>query len=521
MSGRYLAIDAGTGSARAVLFDEQGRQVGIGQAEWTHLAEPGVAGSMGFDWARNWPLICRCVGEALRSADARAEDVRAVSSASMREGIVLYDRDGAELWACANVDGRAAEEVAALKGHEERIEEAFYRVTGQTFALGAWPRLEWVRAHRPDLLDRTARLSMLNDWVTARLSGEIVVEPSNGGTSGLMDLATRRWSDELIARAGLPREWFPPVVEPGAVIGGVTAKAAEETGLVPGTPVVAGGGDVQLGTVGLGVVREGEAAILGGTFWQQVVNIAPGRVDDAMRVRVNPHAVTGLNQAECISFFIGLTMRWFRDAFCEEEKREAARRGVDAYEVLEEAAAAVPAGSNGIVPVFSDAMDFARWYHAAPSFLNMSIEPGHTTKASLFRALEENAAIVSAINLERVLEFSGTTITAPVVFAGGASKGALWGQILADVLEREVRVPVVREAPALGCGLMAAIGAGDFASVQEATTAAVRFERTFEPAKQHRRAYRGARERWLAAYPPQKALVDAGVTTALWRAPGV
>ena len=120
-----------------------------------------------------------------------------------------------------------------------------------------------------------------------------------------------------------------------------------------------------------------------------------------------------------------------------------------------------------------------------------------------------------------MLEFSGTEITAPVVFAGGASKGSLWGQILADILEREVRVPVVRKAPALGCGLMAAIGAGDFASVEEAAAAAVRFERTFEPAKQHREAYRGARERWLATYPSQKALVDAGVTTALWRAPGV
>ena len=155
-------------------------------------------------------------------------------------------------------------------------------------------------------------------------------------------------------------------------------------------------------------------------------------------------------------------------------------------------------------------MDFKRWYHAAPSFLNMSIEPGHTTKASLFRALEENAAVVSAINLERVAQFSGVDVTGPIVFAGGASKGRLWTQILADVLGREVRVPVVREASALGCAMTAMLGAGDVATLDEAAEAVVRFERTVAPRAENRAAYDEARARWLEAYPPQKALVDAG-----------
>jgi autoinducer 2 (AI-2) kinase len=92
-----------------------------------------------------------------------------------------------------------------------------------------------------------------------------------------------------------------------------------------------GGGDVQLGCLGLGVVRAGQTAVLGGTFWQQVVNLPQVRTDPEMNIRVNPHVIPGMAQAESISFFTGLTMRWFRDAFCAEEKLIAERLGVDAY----------------------------------------------------------------------------------------------------------------------------------------------------------------------------------------------
>ncbi|SDX12202.1 autoinducer-2 kinase [Roseicitreum antarcticum] len=517
----YLAIDAGTGSGRAVIFDQTGAQCGLGQEEWTHTEEADVPGSMAFDTSANWALLCRCIRQAVAGAGVRADQICAISTTAMREGIVLYDAAGAEIWACANVDGRATAEVAALKARDPGLERAFYRISGQTFALGAWPRLEWLRHNRPGLFARAARLSMINDWIAARLSGEIVVEPSNAGTTGLMDATTRQWSDDLIRRAGLPRSLFPDVVEPGSRIGPVTAQAADATGLAQGTPVFCGGGDVQMGTLGLGLTGDGDAAVLGGSFWQQIINIPAGRTDDTMRVRINPHVIGGLNQAECISFFVGLTMRWFRDTFCAAEMAEAKARGIDVYAYLEELAAQVPPGSNGIIPIFSDAMDFGQWYHAAPSFLNMSIEPGHTTRASLFRALEENAAIVSSINLERVITFSGVSIEKPVIFAGGASKGALWAQILANVLGREVALPKVREATALGCAAVAAYGTGAYASLAEAGAAMAGTERVLTPDPALAGVYRDARARWEAAYPAQKQLADRNITTSMWRAPGV
>ena len=109
-AGYLLAIDAGTGSGRAVLFDIQGNQISVGQEEWTHKSDPRYPNSMEFDVVNNWKLLCRCIRRACREGGISPSSIVAVSATSMREGIVLYSADGTELWGCANVDARAANE---------------------------------------------------------------------------------------------------------------------------------------------------------------------------------------------------------------------------------------------------------------------------------------------------------------------------------------------------------------------------------------------------------------------------
>lgn len=462
-----MALDAGTGSIRAVIFDLEGNQIAVGQAEWRHLAVPDVPGSMEFDLNKNWQLACECMRQALHNAGIAPEYIAAVSACSMREGIVLYNNEGAPIWACANVDARAAREVSELKElHNNTFENEVYRATGQTLALSAIPRLLWLAHHRSDIYRQASTITMISDWLAYMLSGELAVDPSNAGTTGLLDLTTRDWKPALLDMAGLRADILSPVKETGTLLGVVSSQAAELCGLKAGTPVVVGGGDVQLGCLGLGVVRPAQTAVLGGTFWQQVVNLAAPVTDPEMNVRVNPHVIPGMVQAESISFFTGLTMRWFRDAFCAEEKLIAERLGIDTYTLLEEMASRVPPGSWGVMPIFSDRMRFKTWYHAAPSFINLSIDPDKCNKATLFRALEENAAIVSACNLQQIADFSNIHPSS-LVFAGGGSKGKLWSQILADVSGLPVNIPVVKEATALGCAIAAGVGAGIFSSMAE------------------------------------------------------
>jgi len=516
---KYLmAIDAGTGSVRAVIFDTKGVQISVGQKEWLHVEENSVPNSMSFDYEKNWGLVCKCIKEALHVAKLSGEDIVALSATSMREGIVLYDEFGKELWAVANVDARADKEVKFLKENFQDIEEEFYQLSGQTFALGAIPRIMWLKNNQPEVYKKVAKISMIGDWILARLSGVIATDPSNGGTTGIFSLKNRDWVSEMASTVGIKDDIFPPTLEVGTLMGNVTCK---DSGLSENTKVVMGGGDVQLGSAGLGVVEEGQVAILGGSFWQQVVNIPSSTLPPKdMGIRVNPHVIDGLSQAEGITFFSGLVMRWFRDAFCDLEKIEAKERGIDTYMLLEEKSKDVPVGSYGIMPIFSDSMKYGKWYHASPSFLNLSIDPSTCNKYSMFKSLQENACIVSAINLKKIEEFTKMKFS-EIVFAGGASRGALWSQTLADVTGCTIKIPKVTEATALGAAMAAGVGVGVYKDLKTAAKELVVWDKTYKPNMQNHELYNEIQLNWQKAYEIQLSLVDKNITTSMWKAPGL
>jgi autoinducer 2 (AI-2) kinase len=509
-----LAIDLGTGSCRAVLFTEGGAQVGIGQREWSHAALPNAPGSQVFDTAANWRLICECIREALASSRISPHDVAAVSSTSMREGMVLYDADGHEIWACPNVDSRSDAEATELvrSGKAQQI----FEQGGDWVAITSPARFLWIKAHEPDIFGRIAHLGMLSDWVLYRLTGRFVTDPSSGSSSNLFDLRARTWSRSSLELIGLDPAIVPEVLEPGTVAGPLTAGAAAETGLAAGTPVVVGGADTQMGLVGIGVVRPDRLTLVGGSFWQLTVVTDDPLIDPQARVRTLCHAVPGQWMTEGIGFYCGIAMRWFRDAFCELERAEAVGRGVDAYVVMEEAAAAVAPGSEGILAVFSNVMDAKRWVQASPSFLGFDVDrPAASNRRACIRALEEQAAYTARGHLAIISELTGRTFD-ELVFTGGAAKGRLWPQIVADVVGLPVRVPSVKESTALGAALYAGIGAGLYGEIGEVVDSLVKFERTAEPQPEARRTYDERYEAWRNVYARVLDLSEAGLLRPMW-----
>jgi autoinducer 2 (AI-2) kinase len=513
-----MAIDLGTGSCRAVIFDDAGRQIAIGQREWSHLPSPGVPGSQVFDTAKNWRLVSECTREALQRAGLSAEAIRAVSATSMREGIVLYDAEGHEIWACPNVDSRASSEATALvrSGRAEQI----YRRGGDWVSITCPARLLWIRDHEPDVFSRIAHLTMLSDWALFKLSGEFVTDPSAGSSSGMFDLAQRIWSKEITEWCGLRGAVLPPVREPGTRLGAVSAVAAKDTGLAVGTPVVVGGADTQLGLVGIGVTEPHQLTIVGGTFWQQTVVLPMPLIDPEARLRTLCHAVPGRWMIEGIGFYSGLAMRWFRDAFCDTERAEAARRNVDPYVVMEERASGVPPGANGVMAILSNLMDAKRWVHASPSFVQFDIgDPGRSGRNECIRAIEESAAYVS-VGHTRIIESLTSKRSAHAVFTGGASKGSLWPQIVADVLGIPVKVPVVKESTSLGAAIYAGVGIGLYSSAEEAAKHLVRFEKRFDPDSATHAMYEQRYSDWSRAYARLLEISEAGLLKPLWRAAG-
>ncbi len=514
----FMCIDAGTGSGRAIIFDVNGNQISISQQEWSHKAEMGVPNSMSFDTSKNWDILRKCIKESIFKAGISSDQIKAVTTTSMREGIVLYDKEQKELFAVANVDSRASNEVKYLKEKFPQYENEFYKISGQTFALGAIPRLLWVKNNKANIYEKTQTISMISDWIGFKLSGVIASEPSNAGTSGVFSLEKRDWDASMAKKCGVKDDIFPKVYESGEIYANVSQKGSDECGLSTSCQVVMGGGDVQLGAVGLGVVKENQVAILGGTFWQQLVNTSTSKVHPNMDIRVNPHVIKGLNQAEAISFFSGYVMRWFRDNFCSLEMLEAKKSNQDTYTLLEKLASKVPAASHGILPIFSDTMKYSKWYHASPSFLNLNLET--SSKGAMFRSLEENAAIVAKLNLDNIFDFTGVDVDT-ITFAGGASKGALWSQILADVTNKEIKIPKVNEATALGGAFVCMKAVGEYSSIEEVASTLVKWDKTYTPNIKNKEIYDNLTSKWIKAYSSSLNLVDQKITTSMWSAPGL
>jgi autoinducer-2 kinase len=513
-----LAIDAGTGSCRAVLFSATGEQVSVGQREWAHRELPGAPGSQVFDTEANWRSICACIQAALAAPGVSSSAIKAVSATSMREGMVLYDAGGREIWACPNVDSRAGRQAAELvrSGAAQEI----YEHSGDWVSITAPARFRWIAENEPEVFASINHVGMLGDWITTKLSGEYVTDPSLGSSSGMFDLRARDWSPRVLEICGLDRSVFPPIVEPGNVIGAVGDRAAAETGLCAGTPVVVGGADTQLALVGIGVTQPGRFTVVGGSFWQQTIVLDHALIDPETRLRTLCHTVPDRWMMEGLGFYCGIVMRWFRDAFCQIELAQAQREGVDPYSLLEDQAAALPPGSNGVFGIFSNLMQASRWVHASPGFMGFDVShPSPAARIECFRAIEESAAYVSLGHLNIVEDLADLEI-GETVLTGGAAKGTLWPQILADTLGRPVRIPVVKESTALGAALYAGVGAGLYDDALEAAAQRARFERTFAPRPDATAVYRELYERWAELYRRCLEISEAGLVRPLWRAAG-
>jgi autoinducer-2 kinase len=518
-AGPYLlAVDAGTGSCRALLFSPSGEQAAVSLREWTHREPPDAPGGQDFDVEANWTAITACIRDALTAAGATGDDVAAVAATSMREGIVLYDAHGAEIWACPNVDSRAAREAGELiaEGAAMRI----FTEAGDWVSITSPARLRWLARHRPEILASVHSLGMLSDWITYRLAGVQVTEPSCGSSSGMFSLADRAWSERIAQICGLSPAVLPPVADPGSVVGEVTALAAAQTGLRAGTAVVAGGADTQLGLLGAGV-RAGEFTVLAGTFWQNTMLTGTPLIDPAIRLRTLCHVTPGEWMLEGIGFYCGMAMRWYRDAFCDAEVTVARGRGVDPYVVMEENAAKIPPGAGGVYAILSNLMNTRRWVHASPSFLGFNLgDPGGTGRAACVRAIEEAAAYVVRGHLGIIAELTGAPVT-EMTFSGGAAKGTLWPQIIADVVGLPVHVPAVTESSALGAALCAGKGAGLYSSLTDLEGALRKRVATFEPQPAAVTAYHDSYARWLEIYQRMLEMSEDGLLPPLWRAAGV
>jgi xylulokinase len=457
--GVVLGIDASTTATKAVLVDETGAVLGVAASEYGfEVPRPGWSEQSPDLW---WDGAGAAIRSVLASTGVAGDDVVAIGLTGQMHGLVLLDEADAVLRpAILWNDQRTAAECDAIRaavGPERLIE-----ITGNDALTGfTAPKLVWVRDHEPEVWGRVAHVLLPKDYVRLRLTGEYAMDKADGAGTILFDLAVRDWSPEVLAALEIDPAWMPPTFEGPVVTGVVTAEAASATGLRVGTPVVAGGGDQAANAVGVGVIDPGSMALSLGT--SGVVFAATDRPLHEPRGIVHAfcHAVPGRWHMMSVMLSAAGSLRWFRDALAP---------GMD-FADLVAPAAEVPPGSDGLL--FLPYLTGERSPHPDPlargAFVGLTVTHD---RRHLTRAVLEGVAFGLRDGLD-LMTAAGLPAPDQIRASGGGTASPLWRQILADVLGAEIATVDTAEGAAYGAALLAAVGAGWYATVEAAAASLV------------------------------------------------
>ena len=499
---RYLlAIDLGSSRTRCIVTDLRGRVAGEASAD-TRLESPESLAPLGKELNpdRTWASIGLLVKRALRSADARANQVLAAAATSQRQGFTLLGSTGNELYMGPNTDLRAFFEGQSL---DESYGPEVYRITGHTPSfLFAPAKLRWFEAHRPDILTNTRAILSLDAWVGYKLCGETAVERSSAAEIGLLNTSKGEWAQDLLGKLGVPQQILPPLLDAGSRLGTVTSRAASATGLVPGTPVIAAGPDTQCGLLGLGVTEPGQVGIVAG--WSAPAQLVLDRfqLDEAARTWTGRHLLEGRWALESNATEAGSAYRWAARNLNTDGR-------VDIHRHIDALAAKSPPGANGALaflgPRPSDMGNVgSRWGGFLFPLLSdtMPVE-----RADLFRAVLENLGFALKSNVDQLKEISGVSPSA-IRFGGGMARGKTLRRILADVLGQEVAWAKSVEVPGIGAAMCAAAGIGLHAGLRDAAQAMWNPAKPIKPDPVEALEYEEHYERWVQMGTGLESLED-------------
>lgn len=483
----FLGIDTSTTSSKALLIDERG--VVIGTASSSHTLQtprPLWSEQNPEEW---WQAVSTSIREVLQKADVNGEEVVALGLTGQMHGLVLLDEAGkvlrpAILWNDQRTQAQCDE-------IHQRIGKAkFIQTTGNVALTGfTAPKILWVKENEPEIYAKARHVLLPKDYIRYRLTGEYAMDKADGSGTVLFDIKTREWSGEVLSALGIDPAWMPPTFEGSQFTGRVTAEAAAATGLKAGTPVAAGGGDQAAQAVGVGAVEPGVVALTVGTSGVVFATTPTAMIEPQGRLHAFCHAVPGMWHFMGVMLSAAGSLQWYRDTLAP---------GMSFEELLNEAEA-VPAGAEGLqfLPYLSGERTPYPDPLARGAFIGLTLRHG---RGHMTRAVLEGVAF-GLKDIFTLIQNAGLGTITQVRASGGGTKGALWRQILASVLESELVTVSTVEGGAFGAALLAGVGAGHWPSVAVACKTAVVLTGKTTPDEGQMKVYRKAYAIYRELYP--------------------
>lgn len=468
-----LGLDIGTTSTIGIIIDNEG-------AIRATASRPSELISRHANWAEEdpalwWDNVCALVPELLKSAKSAASDIAAVGVTGMVPTVILLDESGHPLrFSIQQNDARAVDEIEAMKRAVDP-EDFFGRTGGSINQQLVAPKLRWLERNEPDHFKQAKLVLGSYDYITGRLTGRFSVEQNWALESGFMDLGGRRLDEELVALGGITLDKLPPVRASHDIAGAVTAKAAAETGLATGTPVIAGCADHIASAFVAGASQNGDLVVKYGGAGDIMLSCSSSVTD--RRLFIDFHIVPGLFFSNGCMAASGSVLNWIAHHLAKAEASEAEARGLSVHALLDERAGDLPPGAGGVVllPYFLGEKTPLHDPHARGTLVGLGLHHG---LPHVWRAALEAVAFGFRHHTEVFAEMG--LATRRVLACDGGAASDLWLQITADVLEQPVQRLLNHPGSCLGAAFVAGMGVGALED-WSAISRYVQPDRIFEP----------------------------------------
>ena len=482
----YIGVDLGTSAVKLLLMNEQGEIQKITSREYPlSFPQPGWSEQNPYDW---YEQTIDGLKELLSECDKH--QVAGISFGGQMHGLVVLDAQDcvirpAILWN----DGRTIPQVDYLNETIGRTRISSY-TANIAFAGFTAPKILWMRDEEPDNFARINKIMLPKDYLAYRLSGSFCTDYSDASGMLLLDVKNRCWSREMLELCGITEEQLPKLYESYEVVGTLRPEIAEELGLSSAVKVIAGAGDNAAAAVGTGTVGDGQCNISLGTSGTIFISSERFGVDSHNALHSFAHADGKYHLMGCMLSAASCN-KWWMDEILQEKDYVSAQKDITAL------------GDNHVY--FLPYLMGERSPHNDPlaraCFLGMSMD---TTRADMVQAIFEGVAFAMRDSLE-VAKSLGLHLERTKICGGGA-KSPLWCRIMANVLDMKVDLLAVEEGPALGGAMLAAVGCGAYASVEEAAAAIVSIADTIEPEPELVAKYEERYQVFRQIYPALKGI---------------
>lgn len=471
-----LAIDAGTTSIKAGLFEPGGRCLGIARQEY-RLETPAVDRAE-LDPEIYWQACITTVKQVLNQVTGDEQIVASIAVSSQGETLICTDEVGnpirpAIIW----LDNRAIDQAARL---EEKYSAQVYDLTGIPDVIATWPacKILWLKENEPDVFQKTKKYLLVQDFLLHRLTGVFATNGSVSCTSMYFDYLKHDWWEEVLLEIGIDRSQLPQIFQTGETIGHLNPIASQALGIPQNVMVVGGGMDQCVGAIGAGNILEGYFSETTGAALTIQITLKTPDVDAKKVIPVYEHSIPGKYLLCPVCPTAGMAFKWFKDTFGDAEMELEGNGFGDAYELLTNMAAKVPAGSDGLLmlPHLMGAYSPRPNSYARGSFTGFTL--AHT-RGHFIRSLLEGVAFLLKNNLD-LIAGTGLKVT-EIRSTGGGAKSALWNQIKADVNNVPVITLANDDTALIGDAILAGVASGAYPSIQAGCSSLVAIKNRIYP----------------------------------------